>query len=141
MSTIKAKLAWVSLILLTFVGGFSIGSASAIPYQVFLNGTPAKIKPIRDKDSLIVPLSLPVSSDQEEWNISFRRDTKAHTLKIETKAVRRKLRGDNDCYYCTATGKCSQDSPVGSGLNYAGTTEYICSGTGKCIHCGGSGQR
>ncbi|MBS2038720.1 hypothetical protein JST97_27310 [bacterium] len=128
------------LILLTFVGGFSIGSASVEPYQVTINGNPSKVRVGHDKDSLILPLALPVSNDQEDWTISLTRDEKAHKLDVKMTSLKKKLRGDTDCYYCTGSGNCTQDYPVGSGVNYAGATEYICSGTGKCVHCSGTGK-
>lgn len=140
LKVMKAKLSLLVLVLLTFVGGYSIGSASVEPYQVTINGNPSKLKVGHDKDSLIVPLALPVTSDQEDWNISLLRDEKTHKLDVKMTSIKRKLRGDTDCYYCTASGNCTQDYPAGSGVNYAGACEYICSGTGKCVHCGGTGK-
>ena len=126
------------LILLALVGGFALGQAAMEPYQVSINGSPSKIKVGRDKDSLILPLSLPVSSDMEEWTIAVQRDEKAHKLEVKMTSIKRKVRGETDCYYCSASGKCAQDSPAGSGLNASGESEYYCNGTGKCTHCGGS---
>lgn len=136
----KAKISLFVLILLTFVGGYSIGQASVEPYQVTINGNPSKVRVGHDKDSLIVPLAIPVSNDQEEWTIAVARDEKAHKVDVKMTSLKRKLRGDTDCYYCASSGNCTQDYPAGSGVNYAGATEYICSGTGKCVHCGGTGK-
>ena len=128
------------LILLALVAGFALGQAAVEPYQVSINGNPSKIKVGHDKDSLILPLALPVSQDQEEWTVAVQRDDKAHRVEVKMTSIKRKVRGDNDCYYCAANGKCAQDSPAGSGLNASGASEYYCNGTGKCTHCGGSGK-
>ncbi len=126
------------LILLALVGGFALGQAAVEPYQVSINGNVSKIKVGHDKDSLILPLSLPVSTDKEEWTIAVQRDDKEHKLEVKMSSIKRKVRGDTDCYYCSASGNCMQDSPAGSGLNASGASEYYCNGTGKCTHCGGS---
>lgn len=126
------------LILLALVGGFALGQAAVDPYQVAINGNASKVKVGHDKDSLILPLSLPVSTDKEEWTILVLRDDKDHKLDVKMTSIKRKVRGDTDCYYCSATGNCAQDSPAGSGLNATGASEYYCNGTGKCAHCGGS---
>jgi hypothetical protein len=128
------------LIGLALVGGFALGQAAMEPYQVSINGNPSKIKVGHDRDALILPLALPVSSDTEEWTIAVQRDQKAHKLDVKMTSVKRKLRGETDCYYCSANGKCAQDNPPGSGLNSSGASEYYCNGTGKCTHCGGSGK-
>jgi hypothetical protein len=93
LKVMKAKLSLLVLVLLTFVGGYSIGSASVEPYQVTINGNPSKLKVGHDKDSLIVPLALPVTSDQEDWNISLLRDEKTHKLDVKMTSIKRKLRG------------------------------------------------
>ena len=126
------------LVLLALVGGYTLGSAAVEPYQVTINGNPSKIKVGHDKDSLILPLALPVANDQEEWTIAVQRDSKNHKVEVKMTSVKRKLRGETDCYYCSATGDCAQDTPAGSGLNSTGASEYYCNGTGKCTHCGGS---
>ena len=129
------------LVLLTFLGGYSVGSAAVEPYQVTINGQPSKIKVGHDKDSLILPLSLPVGNVAEDWNISLLRDDKAHRLDVKMSSVKKKLRGEADCYYCTSSGNCTHDYPSpGSGLNYSGVSEYICNGTGLCTHCSGTGK-
>ncbi|MFN8611086.1 MAG: hypothetical protein U0931_26320 [Vulcanimicrobiota bacterium] len=132
----KSKL----LIVLALMGGFALGQAAVEPYQVNINGNSSKIKVGHDKDSLILPLSLPVAEAKEEWTIAVERDDKAHKLDVKITSIKRKLRGETDCYYCAANGKCAQDSPPGSGVTAAGTSEYYCNGTGKCTHCGGSGK-
>jgi len=126
------------LVLLALLGGYTLGSAAVEPYQVTINGNPSKIKVSHDKDSLILPLALPVANDQEEWTILVQRDATNHKVEVKMTSVKRKLRGEIDCYYCSASGKCTQDSPVGSGLNSSGASEYYCNGTGKCAHCRGS---
>jgi len=136
----KAKFSLIVLVLLTFLGGYTAGSAAVEPYQVTINGQPSKIKVGHDKDSLIVPLALPISDQAEDWNISLLRDEKAHRLDVKMTSLKRKLRGETDCYFCSASGNCTQDYPAGSGVNYSGVSEYICNGTGKCTHCSGTGK-
>lgn len=126
------------LILLALMAGFALGQAAVEPYSVTVNGNASKIKVGRDQDSLILPLALPVTTDREEWTVVVLRDEKDHKLDVKMTSIKRKVRGDTDCYYCSATGQCAQDSPAGSGLNAAGASEYYCNGTGKCTHCGGT---
>ena len=136
----KAKFSVLALVLLTFLGGYTVGMAAVEPYQVTINGQPSKIKLGHDKDSLILPLALPIGTDAEEWNISLLRNENAHRLDVKMTSVKKKLRGEADCYFCNSTGNCTQDYPAGSGVNYSGVSEYICNGTGLCTHCGGTGK-
>jgi hypothetical protein len=136
MGPMRTKL----LILLALVAGFALGQAAVEPYQVTINGHPSKIKVGHDKESLILPLALPVENDKEEWTIAVLRDDKTHKVDVKMSSVKRKLRGGTACYYCSATGKCAQDTPAGSGLSTSGGLEYFCNGTGVCTHCGGTKQ-
>lgn len=49
-----------------------------------------------DKDSLILPLALPISEDTEERTVAVQRDDKAHRVEVKMTSIRRKVRGDND---------------------------------------------
>jgi len=111
----KAKISLIFLVLLTFLGGYKVGTAAVEPYQVTINGQPSKIKVGHDKDSLIVPLALPISNEAIDWNISLLRDEKAHRLDVKMTSVKKKLRGETDCYFCSASG-------------------------GLCTHCSGTGK-
>lgn len=135
----KAKLRLSLIFMLTFVGAFRLGQAS-IDYQVMINDQPSKIKVLQDKDSVLVPLTLPASKEPEEWSVSLLRNDKTRRIDVKMASVKRKLRGEVDCYWCNASGECAQDYPAGSGVNFAGASESNCNGTGKCYHCGGTGK-
>jgi len=122
------------------VTAFSLGRASAPTFQVMVNGAPSKIQVIQDKDNLMVPLTLPALDEPQQWNVSLVRDDKNRRIDVTLQAVKRKLRGGTDCYWCKATGECAQDYPSGSGLNFAGVADSNCNGTGKCNHCEGTGK-
>lgn len=137
----RNKLRLFFLVLLTFVGGLSLGLAASPTYEVIINGFPSKTKLLQDKDSLLVPLTIPVSDEAQDWTVTLVRDDKARRVVVKMAAVKKKnLRGDTDCYWCNASGECAQDYPAGSGLTFAGTSDGNCNGTGKCYHCGGTGK-
>lgn len=126
------------VILLAFGAGYTW--ASVKPYAVFINGDASTIQPIQDKDTILVPLTLPASQIGEEWSISLQRYDESRRVDVKMTALKRKTRGGEDCYWCTASGNCPQDSPVGSGKNFTGGSEYFCNRTGKCHHCLGTGK-
>lgn len=130
----------VLLILLTFVAGFHLGQAAVEPYQVTINGSPSKIQVQRDKDHLLVPLTLSVGQEAEDYTVSLQRDDQNHKVDVKLTANKVKLRGTTDCYYCAGNGQCANDYPAGSGRNYSGITEGSCNGTGRCYHCTGTGK-
>jgi DnaJ-class molecular chaperone len=128
------------LILLTFVGGFGLGLAAVEPYQVFINGNLSKVQVQQDKDTLLVPLTLPLAEESAEWTVTLQRNDKTHKVDVKMSTAKAKLRGLQDCYYCAGNGLCANDYPAGSGQNYSGITEGSCNGTGRCYHCSGTGK-
>ncbi len=129
------------LTLATFLGGYGLGQASVQSYQAVINGFPSTVEVLHDKDTLLVPLTLPASSQPQEWTVSLLRDDQAHKVNVTmVKAKQVKLRGLTDCYYCTGNGMCPNDYPAGSGRTGSGYSESLCSGTGRCYHCSGTGK-
>ncbi len=126
--------------LLLLLLAYTLGLASQPAYQVVINDAPSKVQLLQDKDSLSLPLVFPVPEQVEEWTVSLSRDEKSRQVAVKMNRVKRKLRGEVDCYWCNATGLCAQDYPAGSGNNYSGVCESNCNGTGKCSHCGGTGK-
>ena len=119
---------------------FLLGSAAEKQYQLLINGAPSTVKVIEGKDGLLVPLTLPANSDAAEWTVSLVRDSEARKVEVTLTQVKRKVRGGYECGYCGGSGKCAQDYPAGSGLNYQGQPEYYCNGNGRCYHCSGTGK-
>ena len=138
--SMKVNVRFLLIVLLTFWGAFSLGQASVEPYQVVINGKPSKLKVLHDKDSLLVPLTLPASEDPQEWTVSLLQDRKSHRIDVKMNVIKKKLRGDVQCYWCNGSGQCAQDYPAGSGLDYSGGCESNCNGTGDCYHCAGTGK-
>ena len=136
----STKIRLLLLLVLTFVGGFGLGLAAVEPYQVIINGNPSKVQVQHDKDTVLVPLTLPVTGESAEWTISLLRDDKSHKVDVKMSAASVKLRGLQDCYYCGGNGLCANDYPAGAGRNYSGVTEGSCNGTGRCYHCTGTGK-
>lgn len=136
----NTKIRTLLLLALTFFCGLSLGLAAVEPYRVVINGNPSKIQTQQDKDIVLVPLTVPVSGENEEWVVTFKRDDKARTVDVKMAATKLKLRGDQECYYCSGKGLCPNDYPAGSGQNYSGITENSCNGTGRCYHCSGTGR-
>lgn len=128
------------LIALVFVGGFSLGMAAVEPYSLVINGLPSKTRVVQDKENVLVPLTLPVGEEPQDWTVSLARDDKTRQVTVKLAVVKKKLRGETDCYWCGTSGDCAQDYPAGSGLTFAGTPDGNCNGTGKCYHCGGTGK-
>lgn len=128
------KLLWI---LLPFLMGLGMGHATSPAYTLWINGNPSKTALIQEKEEILVPLNLAAPG---EWNVAIVKDESSRQVQVTVKAIKRKLRGADDCYYCKATGDCPQDSPAGSGLNYSGVSDYFCNGTGKCYHCSGTGK-
>lgn len=119
---------------------FLMGAAAQKNYQLFINGTPSTTKLIEGEEGLLVPLTLPANPGVSEWSITIEREAESPKVEVALKQIKKKVRGGEDCYYCSGTGKCPQDYPAGSGLDYAGKNEYYCNGTGKCYHCAGTGK-
>jgi len=137
----NTKIRQAFFVLLTFVGGFGLGLAAVEPYQVTINGQPSSLQVQQEKETLLVPLTIPVTEQSAVWTVSFQRNDQAHTVNITMSTPKKEpLRGYPDCYYCAGNGLCANDYPVGSGRNYSGITENTCNGTGRCYHCSGTGK-
>lgn len=128
------------LLILTFFGGISFGLAAVEPYRVTVNGHESKVQVQQDKDVLLVPITVPVSADAEEWTVTFKRDDRSRKLDVKMNSTKSRLRSGMECYYCSGQGLCANDYPAGSGQNYSGLTESSCNGTGRCYHCTGTGR-
>ncbi len=120
--------------------GIGIGQANDPSYSVLINEQPSRVQVLREGDSLALPLSFPIEAQDQSFEVSIHRDQQAGRIETKIKQIRRKTRGEQNCYWCEATGKCVQDYPAGSGLNYSGASEYFCNGTGLCHHCSGTGK-
>ena len=136
----QSKFRLFLLITLIFVCGYGLGLASQEAYQVSVNGNPSQIEVQRDKDTLLVPLTVPLDGDAAEWSVSLVRDDKAHKVEVKMTQPKVKLRGMTDCYYCNGEGQCLNDYPAGSGRTCSGVSEGMCNGTGRCYHCSGTGK-
>lgn len=137
----KSKFRALVLGLILLFTGFGLGFAANEPFQVFINGQASKLQVQRDQDTVLVPLTIPVTAESEEWTLSVKRDDKAQKIEISMSSAKAKLRGVVDCYYCSGKGLCPNDYPEGSGRTYAGHTDSICNGTGRCYHCYGTGKQ
>lgn len=130
------------IFLLIFITGLGLGLALAATdsYQVFVNGHPSKIQVERDKETLLVPVTLPASGQDDQFTVSLHRDDEGRKLEVKIESPKLKLRGASDCYYCGGNGMCANDYPPGSGRNYSNLTDGGCNGTGRCYHCSGTGK-
>lgn len=120
--------------------GLGLGLAANDTYQVLINGNPSKIQVEQDKETLLVPITLPATAENEEFTVGLHRDDKAHKVEVKISSPKVKLRGAVDCYYCSGNGLCLNDYPPGSGRNYSNLTDGSCNGTGRCYHCSGTGK-
>ncbi len=138
----RNKLRLLAILLLIFCSGLGLGLgiAASEPYQVFVNGNPSKIQVEQDKETLLVPITLPAASENEEFTVGLHRDDKAHKVEVKISSPKVKLRGAVDCYYCSGNGMCANDYPPGCGRNYSNLTDGSCNGTGRCYHCSGTGK-
>jgi hypothetical protein len=128
------------IVLVLLIVAFGSGIAAERKYQLFINGAPSKVQVLHGKEGVLVPLTLPANEVEADYTVSLVRDDEAGKVEVKLAPVKKKLRGDNDCGYCSGTGKCGQDYPAGSGLNYQGAAEYYCNGNGRCYHCSGTGR-
>ncbi len=126
--------------LLVFLLGIGLGWASDAGYQLLVNDQPSKTKVLVRDGQVTVPLYFPVEDEASEWTVSLQRDPGAHQVRAKMLRQKRKTRGETACWSCQANGKCWFDYPPGSGLNWQGTPEYQCNGTGQCITCSGTGK-
>lgn len=124
--------------LLSALAVFTLGAASGPAYQLFINGKESKTAVVQTKDGVLVPLTLPANAETETWTVSLSRDEVNHKVDVKLTQVKPKVRGEADCYWCSASGKCAQDYPAGSGVDYRGDSEGNCNGTGTCPHCNGT---
>jgi hypothetical protein len=120
--------------------GLGLGMAATDTYQVFVNGNPSKIQVERDKETLLVPITLPAAGEDDQFTVRLHRDDQAHKLEVKIDSPKVKLRSATDCYYCSGNGMCANDYPPGSGRNYSNLTDGGCNGTGRCYHCSGTGK-
>lgn len=131
----------LSALLLTLLAGFALGRASSPTYQLILNGQPSKMAPVQVGDRWLAPLHLPANPEGSEWNVAVHRDDRNHRIEVTLKTIKKPQRGEDPCYWCKGSGDCAEDYPsAGSGLNYSGTPDSFCNGTGKCYHCEGTGK-
>ncbi|MBN9419183.1 MAG: hypothetical protein J0I12_27255 [Candidatus Eremiobacteraeota bacterium] len=128
------------IVLLIFVAGLGIGFAASDAYQVSVNGHPSKIQVEKDKETLLVPITLPAAGENDQFTVTLHRDDTAKKVDVKIESPKLKLRGATDCYYCTGNGMCANDYPPGSGRNYSNLTDGGCNGTGRCYHCSGTGK-
>lgn len=121
--------------------GLGLGLAASDTYQVFVNGHPSKIQVEHDKETLLVPVTLPAAGDNDQYTVTLHRDDQAHKVEVKIENPNKvKLRGAADCYYCSGNGMCANDYPPGCGRNYSNQTDGGCNGTGRCYHCSGTGK-
>lgn len=126
--------------LCVFLLGITVGWASDVGYQLFVNDKPSSTKVIVRENQVTVPLYFPVEEEETEWAVQLQRDPKAHQVRVKMQRQKRKVRGEVNCWSCQANGKCWFDYPPGSGLDWQGNAEYQCNGTGQCITCAGKGK-
>lgn len=137
-----SKLRLFAILLVVFCTGLGLGLgiAASDSYEVFVNGNPSKIQVEKDKETLLVPITLPAAAENEEFTVALHRDDKARKMEVKISSPKVKLRGSVDCYYCSGNGMCANDYPPGCGRNYSNLTDGGCNGTGRCYHCSGTGK-
>lgn len=128
------------IVLLIFLAGLGMGFAANETYQVFVNGHPSKLQVQQDKETLLVPITLPAAGENDQFTVTLHRDDAAKKVDVKIESPKLKLRGATDCYYCSGNGMCANDYPPGSGRNYSNLTDGGCNGTGRCYHCSGTGK-
>lgn len=130
------------LVLLLLVAGAGLGHAAEAAIKVYFNGQATTAKTVEvTGGGRIVPVYFPIAEGETTYEVKLAYDSQLHELKIERKPLKPKIRGDEDCYYCSGSGKCQNCFPLGSGASASGATCGLCNGNAKCAYCGGSGKK
>jgi len=130
------------VVLLLLLAGAGLGQAAEAAIKVYFNGQATTIKTTEvTGGGHVVPVSFPVLEGESTWEVKLAYDPTTKELKIERKAIKPKVRGDDPCYYCSGGGKCQNCFPVGSGASASGATCGLCNGNARCAYCGGSGKK
>ena len=108
--------------------------------QIFYNGKKSSLRTVKAKDVELVPVYFPVTPGDSSYNVTIHYDAKTHKVDVSRVSGAPKKRDDSPCDKCIGSGKCQNDYPSGTGNNTAGQACPMCSATGNCWYCNGTGK-